>query len=165
MGLTNKQRKFINEYLKTFNATEAAIKAGYSERSARAIGSENLTKPDIWKEIEAALKESAMSAEEVLMRLADTARSDIGDFSDIKTAEDLANHPLSRLVKKFKRRVTYDSDGNPQEDIEIELYDSQSALTQIGKYWSLFVDRVEHTGKDGQAISIKVVGGIDLDDI
>ena len=47
MALTDKQRRFIEEYLVDFNATQAAIRAGYSEDTARSIGSENLTKPDI----------------------------------------------------------------------------------------------------------------------
>lgn len=47
MSLTNKQKIFVQEYLKTFNATQAAISAGYSPRTAGSIGSENLTKPAI----------------------------------------------------------------------------------------------------------------------
>ncbi|PYZ35394.1 MULTISPECIES: terminase small subunit [Enterobacter cloacae complex] len=45
--LTDKQELFAREYLKDLNATQAAIRAGYSENTARKIGSENLTKPDI----------------------------------------------------------------------------------------------------------------------
>lgn len=45
--LTDKQELFAREYLKDLNATQAAIRAGYSEKTARATGSENLSKPDI----------------------------------------------------------------------------------------------------------------------
>ena len=45
--LTNKQERFVDEYLVDFNATQAAIRAGYSEHTAKSIASENLTKPDI----------------------------------------------------------------------------------------------------------------------
>ena len=45
--LTTKQQKFVDEYIVSGNATQAAIKAGYSKRTARKIGQENLTKPDI----------------------------------------------------------------------------------------------------------------------
>lgn len=45
--LTRKQRQFCLEYVQSGNATEAAIKAGYSKKAARSIGNENLTKPDI----------------------------------------------------------------------------------------------------------------------
>lgn len=47
MPLTPKQQRFVNEYLIVLNATQAAIRAGYSETTARNVGSENLTKPDI----------------------------------------------------------------------------------------------------------------------
>jgi phage terminase small subunit len=49
--LNEKQRLFVIEYLKDFNATQAAINAGYSKKTARSIGQENLTKPDIQAEI------------------------------------------------------------------------------------------------------------------
>ena len=47
MALNERQKAFADYYIQTGNATEAAIKAGYSEKTARSIGAENLTKPDI----------------------------------------------------------------------------------------------------------------------
>lgn len=61
MELTDKQIRFCQEYTIDFNATQAAIRAGYSEDTARSIGSENLTKPDI-KEYISELQESAATA-------------------------------------------------------------------------------------------------------
>jgi len=52
--MTPKQERFVEEYLVDLNATQAAIRAGYSEQTARVIGHENLTKPDIQKAITAA---------------------------------------------------------------------------------------------------------------
>ena len=49
--LTDKQALFVLEYLVDLNATQAAIRAGYSAQTARKIGSENLTKPDIMQAI------------------------------------------------------------------------------------------------------------------
>ena len=141
MSLTRKQQLFIDKYLIKFNATEAAIEAGYSEKTAYSIGWENLRKPEISDEIKKRLQESAMSADEVLMRWAETARSDIGLFADVKNSRDLKDHPLSRLVKKFKKHITYDKDGNATEDIELELYDAQTAQQMIGKHWALLTDR------------------------
>lgn len=57
MRLTDKQRVFVAEYLIDLNATQAAIRAGYSERTARSQGSENLAKPDIQSAIAVAMKE------------------------------------------------------------------------------------------------------------
>ena len=59
MKLTKKQDAFVKAYLLNgFNATQAAIEAGYSENSAKAIGSENLTKPDVKRAIEAHQKKA-----------------------------------------------------------------------------------------------------------
>lgn len=61
--LTDKQRRFVEEYAVDCNATQAAIRAGYSERSAGAIGRENLQKPTVWAAIEEKLKGQAKRAE------------------------------------------------------------------------------------------------------
>ena len=53
-NLTPKQQRFVEEYLIDLNATQAAIRAGYSEKTAKSIGQENLTKPDIQKAIQEA---------------------------------------------------------------------------------------------------------------
>lgn len=55
--LTPKQRLFADEYIKSGNATDAAVKAGYSPKTARSIAQENLTKPDIKSYIDAKLAE------------------------------------------------------------------------------------------------------------
>ena len=58
-NLTNKQQRFIDEYLIDLNATQASIRAGYSEDTAAVIGYENLTKPHIQKAIQEAQEASA----------------------------------------------------------------------------------------------------------
>ena len=57
--MTEKQRRFVEEYLIDLNATQAAIRAGYSPDSARDIGCENLTKPNIKAAIDRAMAEGA----------------------------------------------------------------------------------------------------------
>lgn len=80
MALTRKQKAFIDEYLIDFNATQSAIRAGYSKKTAGAIGSENLKKPEIRDEIKKLLSTQVMSREEALMRLAERARFDVSDY-------------------------------------------------------------------------------------
>ncbi|MFC5385176.1 terminase small subunit [Aquamicrobium segne] len=63
MSLTDKQRRFVAEYLVDLNATQAAIRAGYSEKTARSVGSENLTKPDIAALIQERQQKVAAKAE------------------------------------------------------------------------------------------------------
>lgn len=173
MGLTNKQRAFISEYLIDFNATQAAIRAGYSEKAASATGWETLRKPEIAEELKRRLSEKAMSADEVLQRLAEHARGDMGDFIDIESmsfsldlqkAKELG---LTRLIKKVKDRVVMTSNKEGEETethtLGIELYDAKSALDTLAKYHGLLVDRTDVTS-GGQPI--KVIGiGADLDKI
>jgi phage terminase small subunit len=155
--LTAKQRAFIDFYFACgMNATQAAIKAGYSEDTARQMGSENLSKPDIKAELELRYKELTMPKDEILARLTDQARGDIGDIMDesgnidIKRARRLGK---TGLIKKIKRSVsTYtDEQGNGKESFtdEIEFHDPQKALMMLGKFYVLFSDRVEHGGEVG----------------
>lgn len=76
--LTAKQKRFCDEYLIDLNATQAAIRAGYSEKTARAIGNENLTKPDIKEYIENRMaekeKELIADQDEVLKYLTSVLR-------------------------------------------------------------------------------------------
>lgn len=73
--MTKKRRRFISAYLKSFNATQAAIEAGYSSKSAASIGWDLLRMPEISEAISKHLQAEAMSAEEVLQRLAGHARA------------------------------------------------------------------------------------------
>jgi phage terminase small subunit len=157
MALTGKQAAFITEYLSCWNAAEAARRAGYSEVTARAIGHENLTKPDIQEEIKRRVSELAMGGDEVLIRLADMARGNMDDFVSFRPGVKLPlldfekAHEAGKfgLIKKLK----YTADGA----IEFELYDSQAALALLAKANRLLVDRNEITGKDGQPIEVTQV--------
>lgn len=79
--LTQKQSRFVDEYLIDLNETQAAIRAGYSRKTAHAIGSENLKKPEIKKQIDSRLQEikSARTADatEVLETLTAILRGEM----------------------------------------------------------------------------------------
>jgi len=143
--INTKQQIFVNEYLKCWNASESARRAGYNGRSNQ-IGSRLLIDVDIKAEIKRRVAEMTMTADEALVRLASQARSDIGEFLkfedgiktpfiDLKGANEKG---LLHLVKKIK----YNAEGQ----IEFELYDAQAALVHIGRVHGLFSDKVEHTG-------------------
>lgn len=164
--LTDKQKAFINYYLQSFNATDAARKAEYkgNDNTLRSIGSENLTKPNIKAEIDARMGELVMSANEALYELGQIARLDISEFLEFKPGirepyldlQKAKEAGLMRFVKKIKY--------NAQGLLEFELYDKQAALVQIGK-WRGLSERIEHTGPDGDSIPIRIVGGVNLDDV
>lgn len=146
MALTNKQRVFIAEYTKNFNATRAAIAAGYSEHTARSIGQENLTKPDVAAEIESIIAERCMGKDEVLLRLAEQARAEYSAYIKEDGTVDTANlvkAGKAHLIKGIKE-TKYGKD--------IEFYDAFAAQVQIGKHHKLFVERHELTGKDGAPV-------------
>lgn len=123
---------FIHEYLQCWNAAEAARRAGYSEKTARQIGAENLTKPDIRAAIDERMRLLAMSADEALFRLSQHARGSMEDFVDVETNTiDLNKADKAgklHLVKKFTHTKT-----DKSENISVELYDAQSALNSILK--------------------------------
>lgn len=163
MALTDKQQLFITEYLQCFNRTEAAIRAGYSPKTAYSIGWENLKKPEIAEAIRVKLSESAMSADEVLMRLAEHARGDMGDFVTANGELDLSavlSDGKSKLLKKITQKRTMRT--GEMFDVEevttsIELYDAQAALVHLGRHHKLFTDKSEVSGKDGEALPIAIV--------
>ena len=167
MGITNKQRVFIEGYLQCWNAAEAARRAGYSERTARIQASRLLSKANIQEEIQSRISEKAMSADEVLLRLGDMARGDMGDFMDIESMsfnlalEKAKELGKTHLIKRVKQRtiITQKKDGDEEENhyIELELHDSQSALVHLGKHHKLFTDKTEITGKDGKAIRVTLI--------
>lgn len=164
MALTPKQQAFVDEYLQCWNASEAARKAGYAEKSARVAGHRLLTNANISAEIALRVADRAMSADEVLIRLAEQARASVEDFTDVKDGipnglylnfEKAKAAGKLGLIKKLK----YNLQGYP----EIELYDAQAALVHIGKHLGMFTDRQEISGPGGQPIrhEARIEHGID----
>lgn len=86
MALTKRQKAFIQEYLVDLNATQAAIRAGYSIKTATKIASENLTKPDVQKAVQAALKarekRTEVTQDYVIAKLREIVEKDASDGPD-----------------------------------------------------------------------------------
>ena len=105
--LTTKQKIFCDEYLKSGNAKEAAIKAGYSPKTAKSIGQENLTKPDLKAYIDAKMVEieshKIADAKEVLEFYTKVLRDEVVEEVPMSTADDVV------VIKKkpsFKDKIT-----------------------------------------------------------
>ena len=105
--LTTKQKIFSDEYLKSGNAKEAAIKAGYSPKTAKSIGQENLTKPDLKAYIDAKMAEieshKIADAKEVLEFYTKVLRDEVVEEVPMSTADDVV------VIKKkpsFKDKIT-----------------------------------------------------------
>lgn len=159
--LTGKQQSFVNAYFQCgLNATAAAKKAGYSEKSARTEGSRLLANANVHAHIRARMDKEAMSANEVLHRLAAIARGDFGELVDDSgnpNIKDARATGQTQLIKRVKQR----SITTEQSDIaetEIEILDPLKALELLGRAHKLFTDKHELTGEDGKPIPILITG-------
>jgi len=85
--MNTRQRRFVDEYLVDFHATNAAIRAGYSERSAHSIASENLKKPKIAEAIRQRVELLAVGSNERLLLLAEIARGGDRDSDRLRAIE------------------------------------------------------------------------------
>lgn len=140
--MTPRQQKFCDEYLISGNATDAAIKAGYSAKTARQMGSENLAKPDIKAYIESQLaqlhSEKIADAGEVLEYLTSVMR---GEYTE--EVPLLCGDGCQELTAK-----------------EVGAKERIKAAELIGKRFGLFTDKV---GFDG-AIPVVITGADQLED-
>ena len=132
--LTIKQKKFADEYIISGNATQAAIKAGYSEKTSTVIGAENLTKPNIKAYIDERMKEldeeSIANQKEILQLITKHARMETVEHNVTKDG---------RVVK------TPTSPSN-----------SLKALELLGKVNQMFTDKVDLNSTEG----IKIIDDI-----
>lgn len=133
--LTPKQRKFVKEYQKDLNGTQAAIRAGYSEKSAQEIASENLSKPIIkeavTKELDKTLEKLGIDAEYILNTIKRTIeRCEIEEKYEpnaiLKGAELLGKY---KNLKIFTDKVEHSGDQeNPIKVVSVELKDRVKQL-------------------------------------
>lgn len=145
MALTPKQQRFVEEYLIDLNATQAAIRAGYSEKTAYAVGHENLKKPEIAKALSAARGERSQRTEIT----ADYVLSTI-----LETVER-CKQAVPVTDKTGKQVVVETEDG---ELVPAYTFDSKAVLRGcelLGKHLALFTDKHELTGKDGGPLEVE----------
>ena len=155
--MNKKQRVFIEEYLQCWNATEAALRAGYSKRTAYSIGPRLLKNVEVSEEISKRITEKAMSADEVLIRLADQARASLDDIVTIYgSGKNDWKLDLPKVIAEGKAHLIK-SLTPTQYGLKVELHDKQRALELLGKHHKLFTDRTEITGADGEAIKVSII--------
>ena len=146
MKLTEKQKRFADYYIETGNITEAAVKAGYSKKTARVIGQENLLKPAIKgyidEKLEAMQDERTASAKEVLEFLTKSMRGEIKE--EVVVVEGTGDGTSeARMVKK-----------------QIGLRDRIKSAELLGKRYRLFTDKVEVEG----VVPVMIVGEDSLEE-
>lgn len=145
-SLTEKQKRFADYYIETGNMTEAAIKAGYSKKTARVIGQENLLKPAIKNYVDERLKElekkRVASATEVMQLLTSAMRGELDE--EVVVVESIGDYcSEARVVKK-----------------KIGLKDRIKAAELIGKRHRLFTDKIQVDG----LVPVMITGEDEIED-
>jgi phage terminase small subunit len=148
MELTEQQKKFCREYMKDFNGRQAAIRAGYSAKSANEQGSRLLTNINVQKFLEtlknkAAEKDEGL-ADEIVAELKKIGFSDIKKFLDAgNTIKDISKLPseLTTCVESVKKTETEFGDentGGSKTSVQFKLHSKLDALEKLAKYVGLY---------------------------
>jgi len=151
--LTDKQTRFIAEYLVDLNAAAAARRAGYSAASADHQGYENLRKPQIAAAIAAGkatqIAEAGLTAARVLEELRRLAFVNVRDYFDGATGE--AKHPHQLTAEQgaclagfeVLKRNLFPDDGHTDTIHKFKLWDKVKALELLAKHFALLVEKIE----------------------
>ena len=168
--LTEKQKRFVAEYLVDLNATQAAIRAGYSEKTAEVIGYENLRKPQIeqavQKGMEARQQRTEITQDMVIRELAKVAFANGAIYARViggGTRVELTD--TDKLTADQRAAISCVKEG--KYGIEVGTYDKVRALELLGKHLGVF------DSKSGQAPArennlleiIQSIGEINTDDL
>lgn len=148
MGLTAKQDRFCREYLADMNATQAAIRSGYSDKTAHVSGPRLLANVNVSKKIEALKAERAKSlditAERVLKELARLAFGDPSEIVSVGERGKVTIKPTAQLTEDQRRTIASISEG--PNGLKIKFADKLRALELVGKHIGLFEERIRIEG-------------------
>lgn len=164
-ALNDRQRSFVNEYVRDYNGTQAAIRAGYSPATAGSIASELLRHPGVSAALVAVKAHRTarvgVTAEQVLQEMSIIANSSlehyvVTDDGQVRPAPD-APEGVMRAIQSIKKktRITRNprtDETTTEHDVELRLWGKPEPLRLMGRHVGLFADRVEHTGPRGGPI-------------
>lgn len=145
--MTKKQKRFVEEYLIDLNATQAAIRAGYSPDTAKEIGCENLTKPNIKAAVDKVLAErsrrTGVTADRVVAELAKIAFANAEDIIDLESGKILSCAERDDLAAVQSVKV---KSGESFTEREVKLADKLKALDMLGRHLGMFKEKLELSG-------------------
>lgn len=168
-GLTPRQLLFVDEYVKDFNGSRAAIAAGYSKKTAKESACQVLTSINVKKYI---LKEFEKLGGATQMALRETfklAASDIADYCEIEPGGGLRQKPFEEMPEgatscikelKVKRNITESADGKrtfTTDMVEYKLHDKCKSIDNILKIAQLITDKIDITSGGEKIEPIKFV--------
>jgi phage terminase small subunit len=138
--LNDRQKKFCEEYLIDLNATQAAKRAGYSERTAYSKGQQLLKKVEIQEYLQHRRKDQQIRTEitqdRVLQELASIGFARGTDYAQVTKFGTVALTPTDQLSKDQKAAVTGVKE--TKDGVEIKLADKVKALELLGKHLGMF---------------------------
>lgn len=154
MALTEKQIRFCEEYLIDLNATQAATRAGYSEKTAYSIGQENLKKPEIQQYIQSKQKKLQnkleITQEKVLQEYAKVAFFDIreiyNDDNSLKSVKDIDENSAAAIAGIEVTEETAYEDGQKKNigwTKKVKIQNKIAALEGLGRHLGLFNDKLK----------------------
>lgn len=151
--MTPKQKAFVDEYLIDLNATQAAIRAGYSSKNADKIGHELLGKTRVSESISQAMAErsrrTGINQDRVIRELAKIAfvnASDVIDPEDASVLVDAAREDLACIQSVKVKQMT--GEKGDMTEREVKLADKLRALELLGKHLGMWTDKLELEGED-----------------
>ena len=172
MKLTAKQVRFVDEYLVDFNATQAAIRAGYKAKTAHVIGAENLRKPKIAEEIARRQKDlqrrTEVTQERVVKELARIAFANIADYIHVETQTRTKDDGTEIIYQTVMFNETQELSADQRAALavvkqsvngfELKLHDKIKALELLGRHIGMFNDKLSLSGTDGGPLTFRWEG-------
>lgn len=161
IALTPKQEAFVREYLVDLNASQAALRAGYSAKTAPKIGFENLQKPEIAQAIAKAQQKRAERTEITQDRvLSEIAKIAFGDARDVmkwgpdgvilRSSDELTDAQAAQVAEVSE--TTSATGGS----LKLKKHDKVKALELLGRHLGMFTDKTEVSGSGGGPLTVVV---------
>lgn len=159
MPITDKQQRFCSEYLVDLNATQAAIRAGYSPKTAHSQGERLLRNAEVKQAIQAAQlarqQRTEITQDRIVAELAKVAFGDPRDLMEwgpggvkLKPSTDLTADQAAQ-VSEVSETITA-AGGS----LKLKKHDKVKALELLGRHVGMFVDKVEHKGEGGGPLTV-----------
>ena len=174
MILNPKQARFVQEYLIDLNATQAAIRAGYSKKTAEQLGHQLLQKTSVSEAVVKAQARLSDKNGDLVQKIVDELKiiafSDIANHTRIDPdtgaicAKGFDEMPpgASRALQSIdeNRAIKEDADGNKvtvYDKVNFRMWDKLKAIDLLGKHLGMFKERIEHSGSVDSKLTIEIV--------
>ena len=149
--MTQKQERFCEEYLVDLNATQAAIRTGYSEQTAKEQGCQLLTKLNIQERIAGLQKERSertqITVDRVVEELKYIGLANIKNYVDAATKGFVTFKDIDEISEEDARAIESIKADYKDGKIEFKLHSKTRALEMLGRHLAMFTDKLEHGGK------------------